>query len=144
MLVRSSSRRSPSACSSYRLRSRFLATRSTVHQRLLSFWLHTPCKPSMATIILMCTKPTFLAAIACFLNGLFVSSHCRDHFLNLGVGNCMGLFFNGLSQSFRQWLYACRVMDQHKMTRDQWEERVIAWFSEHKGMMRLVTSSYIV
>lgn len=30
------------------------------------------------------------------------------------------------------------------MTRDQWEERVIAWFSEHKGMMRLVRLLYCV
>lgn len=29
-----------------------------------------------------------------------------------------------------------RVVDQHKMTRDQWEERVVTWYAEHKGMMR--------
>lgn len=29
-----------------------------------------------------------------------------------------------------------RVMEQHNMTRDQWEERVVTWYEEHKGMMR--------
>ncbi|XP_065185265.1 radixin-like [Sycon ciliatum] len=29
-----------------------------------------------------------------------------------------------------------RVMDQHKMTREQWEERIVNWYAEHKGMMR--------
>lgn len=29
-----------------------------------------------------------------------------------------------------------RVLDQHKMSKDQWEERIVVWYSEHKGMMR--------
>lgn len=29
-----------------------------------------------------------------------------------------------------------RVMEQHNMTREQWEERIVAWYDEHKGMMR--------
>lgn len=29
-----------------------------------------------------------------------------------------------------------RVYDQHKLTRQQWEERIISWWSEHKGMPR--------
>lgn len=29
-----------------------------------------------------------------------------------------------------------RVMDQHKLTRDDWEERIITWYHEHKGMLR--------
>jgi len=29
-----------------------------------------------------------------------------------------------------------RVVDQHKMSKEQWEERVVTWYSEHKGMMR--------
>lgn len=29
-----------------------------------------------------------------------------------------------------------RVSDQHKLTRDQWEERITNWWSEHKGMPR--------
>ncbi|XP_050732789.1 moesin/ezrin/radixin homolog 1-like isoform X1 [Eriocheir sinensis] len=29
-----------------------------------------------------------------------------------------------------------RVMDQHKLTRDEWEERIITWYHEHKGMLR--------
>ncbi|ROT65461.1 moesin/ezrin/radixin-like 1 [Penaeus vannamei] len=29
-----------------------------------------------------------------------------------------------------------RVMDQHKLTREEWEERIITWYHEHKGMLR--------
>lgn len=29
-----------------------------------------------------------------------------------------------------------RVLDQHKMTKEQWEERIINWWAEHKGMLR--------
>jgi len=29
-----------------------------------------------------------------------------------------------------------RVVDQHNLTRDQWEERIVNWYGEHKGMLR--------
>ncbi|XP_050390704.1 radixin isoform X2 [Patella vulgata] len=29
-----------------------------------------------------------------------------------------------------------RVYEQHKLTKEQWEERIITWYSEHKGMLR--------
>ncbi|XP_042214693.1 moesin/ezrin/radixin homolog 1-like isoform X2 [Homarus americanus] len=29
-----------------------------------------------------------------------------------------------------------RVMDQHKLSRDEWEERIITWYHEHRGMLR--------
>jgi len=29
-----------------------------------------------------------------------------------------------------------RVMDQHNMSREEWEERIMTWWKEHKGMMR--------
>lgn len=29
-----------------------------------------------------------------------------------------------------------RVMDQHKLTREDWEGRIITWYHEHKGMLR--------
>lgn len=29
-----------------------------------------------------------------------------------------------------------RVLDQHKLTREQWEERITNWWKEHKGMAR--------
>eukprot|EP00918_Siedleckia_nematoides_P101196 GHVU01221119.1.p1 GENE.GHVU01221119.1~~GHVU01221119.1.p1 ORF type:complete len:597 (+),score=141.78 GHVU01221119.1:221-2011(+) len=29
-----------------------------------------------------------------------------------------------------------RVLDQHKMSKEQWEERIVNWWSEHKGMLR--------
>lgn len=29
-----------------------------------------------------------------------------------------------------------RVIEQHKLTREQWEERITTWYKEHKGMLR--------
>ena len=29
-----------------------------------------------------------------------------------------------------------RVVDQHKLTREQWEERIVTWYGEHKSMLR--------
>ncbi|KAM9316005.1 ezrin [Gastrophryne carolinensis] len=29
-----------------------------------------------------------------------------------------------------------RVLDQHKLSRDQWEERIAVWHSEHRGMLK--------
>eukprot|EP00051_Salpingoeca_urceolata_P033369 m.20353 g.20353 ORF g.20353 m.20353 type:complete len:578 (-) comp6147_c0_seq1:131-1864(-) len=29
-----------------------------------------------------------------------------------------------------------RVIEQHAITRDQWEERIVSWYSEHRGMLR--------
>jgi len=29
-----------------------------------------------------------------------------------------------------------RVLDQHKLNKDQWEERIQVWHEEHKSMMR--------
>lgn len=33
-------------------------------------------------------------------------------------------------------VYDVRVLDQHKLNKDQWEERIQVWHEEHKGMMR--------
>ncbi|KAK2164902.1 hypothetical protein NP493_1393g00009 [Ridgeia piscesae] len=29
-----------------------------------------------------------------------------------------------------------RVLDQHKMSKEQWEERIVTWYQEHRGMLR--------
>ena len=29
-----------------------------------------------------------------------------------------------------------RVLDQHQLEKSQWEERIVNWYSEHKGLMR--------
>jgi len=29
-----------------------------------------------------------------------------------------------------------RVLEQHKMSKEQWEERIVTWYAEHKGMLR--------
>ena len=39
------------------------------------------------------------------------------------------------------WL-CFRVFDQHKMSKEQWEERITNWYAEHKGMMRWVSHTY--
>lgn len=33
-----------------------------------------------------------------------------------------------------------RVMDQHKLSREQWEERIQVWHAEHSGMLKWVVS----
>ena len=33
-------------------------------------------------------------------------------------------------------VFICRVLDQHQLGKDQWEERIVNWYSEHKGLMR--------
>ena len=33
-----------------------------------------------------------------------------------------------------------RVLDQHKMSKEQWEERIVTWYQEHRGMLRWVSS----
>lgn len=32
----------------------------------------------------------------------------------------------------------CRVLSQHSLSKQQWEDRVVTWYSEHKGMTRFV------
>nr|XP_037857092.1 ezrin isoform X2 [Chlorocebus sabaeus] len=32
--------------------------------------------------------------------------------------------------------FLIRVMDQHKLTRDQWEDRIQVWHAEHRGMLK--------
>ena len=37
---------------------------------------------------------------------------------------------------FYWWFMIYRVLDQHQLGKDQWEERIVNWYSEHKGLMR--------
>ena len=36
----------------------------------------------------------------------------------------------------KETLVPKRVEEQHRMTREQWEERVTNWYKEHRGMLR--------
>lgn len=42
------------------------------------------------------------------------------------------------------WLTLCllccshRVLEQHKLTKEQWEDRIQTWHEEHKDMLRYV------
>lgn len=36
--------------------------------------------------------------------------------------------------------YVCRVLEQHKLTKEQWEDRIQTWHEEHKEMLRYVSS----
>jgi len=54
-----------------------------------------------------------------------------------------GYFLKGLLLSVTcHWLKVCqclyRVVEQHKMSREQWEERIVNWYSEHRSMLRSV------
>lgn len=33
-------------------------------------------------------------------------------------------------------LYFDSVLEQHKLTKEQWEERIQNWHEEHRGMLR--------
>ena len=37
-----------------------------------------------------------------------------------------------------------RVLDQHKLTPDQWEERILNWWIEHKSMLRYIHTCIII
>uniref|UniRef100_A0A672PMJ1 FERM domain-containing protein n=1 Tax=Sinocyclocheilus grahami TaxID=75366 RepID=A0A672PMJ1_SINGR len=34
------------------------------------------------------------------------------------------------------WILSCRVLEQHKLTKEQWEDRIQTWHEEHRGMLR--------
>lgn len=36
----------------------------------------------------------------------------------------------------------CRVLEQHKLTKEQWEDRIQTWHEEHRGMLRCVSDLY--
>lgn len=36
--------------------------------------------------------------------------------------------------------YVCRVLEQHKLTKEQWEDRIQTWHEEHKEMLRCVSN----
>lgn len=36
----------------------------------------------------------------------------------------------------------CRVLEQHKLTKEQWEDRIQTWHEEHRGMLRSVWISF--
>jgi hypothetical protein len=35
-------------------------------------------------------------------------------------------------------LFLSRVMDQHKMSKEEWEQSITTWWNEHKAMLRFV------
>lgn len=37
-------------------------------------------------------------------------------------------------------LLVCRVLEQHKLTKEQWEDRIQTWHEEHRGMIRYVSA----
>jgi len=40
-----------------------------------------------------------------------------------------------MSQIFEHVL--CRVFEQHALSKEEWQEKVVNWHMEHKGLMRL-------
>ena len=37
-----------------------------------------------------------------------------------------------------------RVMQQHKLSRDEWEDRISTWYTEHRGMLQEGTQQSIL
>jgi len=33
-------------------------------------------------------------------------------------------------------LVVCRVFEQHALSKEEWQEKVVNWHMEHKGLMR--------
>ena len=33
-------------------------------------------------------------------------------------------------------LVLCRVFEQHALSKEEWQEKVVNWHMEHKGLMR--------
>ena len=38
--------------------------------------------------------------------------------------------------TYHACFFHIRVLDQHKLTPEQWEERILNWWIEHKSMLR--------
>lgn len=36
-----------------------------------------------------------------------------------------------------------RVLEQHKLNKDQWEERIKVWHEEHKGLLRYCRTEFL-
>lgn len=40
-------------------------------------------------------------------------------------------------------VFVCRVLEQHKLTKEQWEDRIQTWHEEHRGMIRYVSTLHV-
>jgi hypothetical protein len=36
------------------------------------------------------------------------------------------------------------VLEQHKLTKEQWEERIQNWHEEHRGMLRYLVTGFCI
>lgn len=45
---------------------------------------------------------------------------------------------------FIDFLFLYSVLEQHKLTKEQWEERIQNWHEEHRGMLRYFGGIFIV
>ena len=57
-----------------------------------------------------------------------------------GLNNCR-LFKSILTLNLRDifidsFFFPYSVLEQHKLTKEQWEERIQNWHEEHRGMLR--------
>lgn len=46
--------------------------------------------------------------------------------------------FHPTWKSLCVYVFVCRVLEQHKLTKEQWEDRIQTWHEEHRGMLRCV------
>jgi hypothetical protein len=46
--------------------------------------------------------------------------------------------FNAVINPLCNTFFLSRVMDQHKMSKEEWEQSITTWWNEHKAMLRFV------
>ena len=44
---------------------------------------------------------------------------------------------------FIDFFFPCSVLEQHKLTKEQWEERIQNWHEEHRGMLRYLGGYFL-
>lgn len=143
--------------------------RTTVPPRQLSYWHHTLSMPSMVNTTKMCTSLGTLPMTDCCLRGTHTHTRNITTWVdgsavsqsdwwicllcwNLACGSFpVGLFNDILRKQFcavqhpLRWSHCVcvcvhRVLEQHKLTKEQWEDRIQTWHEEHREMLRYVSN----
>lgn len=67
------------------------------------------------------------------LQGLLICIYLKGFWVIIHVVNSSNLFFTVCVFLID---FLCRVYEQHKMSKEQWEERIQTWHAEHGSMAR--------
>lgn len=107
--------------------------RTIVLQRQPCYWHHTLFKPNMVTTAKTHTSQGTLPTTGCCLRGKRTKTWWQLTFPMISVM----YFVRPL-----KWMVSLlvfRVLEQHKLTKEQWEDRIQTWHEEHRGMLRYVS-----